>query len=139
MLRFWSKVNIPNLNACWEWQAGKFPKGYGAFYFNGKCQRANRVSWILTKGEIPKGLKVLHSCDNPPCVNPLHLSLGTTADNMKDRDQRGRHKNMKKTHCPKGHPYSGDNLYIQPSNRSRRCIECRKLSWLQAKKEKEQR
>jgi hypothetical protein len=90
--RFWSKVHIGNPDDCWEWQAGRNKDGYGHFFVSPQLrgQRANRVAWELTNGPIPKGLDVLHTCDNPPCCNPAHLFLGTHLDNMHDRDNKGR-------------------------------------------------
>lgn len=87
--RFWSKVIIRSADECWEWQSGTSPEGYGVFRINGKSQRAHRFAWFLHTGEMPK-LLILHSCDNPPCVNPAHLREGTDADNVKDKCQRKR-------------------------------------------------
>lgn len=89
--KFWSGTQISDLLGCWEWQKGLgSPFGYGVFYFDGKSQRAHRVSWTIVYGPIPAGLWVLHKCDNPGCVNPSHLYLGTAKDNMRDSVERGR-------------------------------------------------
>jgi hypothetical protein len=70
-------------------------------------------------------LKVLHRCDNPICVNPNHLFLGTSADNAQDREAKGRGGNSKKTHCPKGHPYDAENTYVRTRDGKRGCRICR--------------
>jgi hypothetical protein len=89
--RFWSKVRLV-VNTCWEWQASIDGKsGYGKFRLSeGGWDRAHRVSWRLLRGVIPRGLCVLHTCDNRLCVNPDHLYLGTKKDNAQDRERRGR-------------------------------------------------
>lgn len=75
---------------CWEWTAAKDAYGYGAVYAWGKVRKAHRVSYEIHKGPIPIGLDILHSCDNPGCLNPDHLSPGTDKDNAADRVSRGR-------------------------------------------------
>lgn len=90
--RFWTKVAIKaEYNLCWEWLAAKGDK-YGNFKLNGKGIPASRASYILTFGEIEKGLIVCHKCDNPICVNPNHLFLGTYSDNQQDMIIKGREK-----------------------------------------------
>lgn len=92
IVKFWNNVDKKD-NGCWEWKGSKIPTGYGHLNWE-TCRNAyaHRVSWILANGEIPDGLCVLHRCDNPPCVNPDHLFLGTMADNIRDRDAKERGK-----------------------------------------------
>lgn len=85
--RFWEKID--KSGDCWEWTAGRDTNGYGNAKLNG-VRLAHRISYTLEVGDIPKGMHVLHKCDNPPCVNPEHLYLGTQVENNLDRDNRGR-------------------------------------------------
>lgn len=83
--RFWSKVAILSKNVCWEWLAGKYRTGYGAFYVSKQGNKgAHRVAWEFTRGPIRDNLYVLHKCNNRGCVNPQHLYVGNQFDNMKD-------------------------------------------------------
>src|SRR5207237_6240778 len=87
--RFWSHVDATS--DCWVWTAARTPLGYGvAADEQRRARRAHRISWQLAHGPIPEGLRVLHHCDNPPCVRPSHLFLGTQFDNMADARQKGR-------------------------------------------------
>jgi len=123
-LTFWTRT-AHRENGCVEWTGARFATGYGVFRFRGKNARAHRVAWTLANGEIPQGIDVLHKCDNPCCVNPDHLFLGTDKDNHQDKARKGRHWQQKKTHCPHGHPYSQDNTYRPPSG-GRKCKTCLK-------------
>lgn len=89
--RFWPKVQKGE--GCWEWIGSRNAAGYGKMTVGGRGAghvRAHRVSWELANGPVPEGLWVLHTCDNPPCVRPDHLWLGTRLDNMRDCASKGR-------------------------------------------------
>lgn len=115
---------------CWEWKGASAACGYGKVYLpypgvrHGPYRKAHRVAYELQRGPIPDGLMVLHHCDNRRCVRGSHLFLGTNLDNMRDMAAKGRSAGAKKTHCPRGHPYDGSNLYIRPDGK-RDCVTCR--------------
>ena len=88
--RIWSKINKLRIDDCWEWQAATNKLGYGVVMYHGSGALAHRIVWLLENGDVPDGLCVLHTCDNPPCCNPEHLWLGTREDNNKDRAAKGR-------------------------------------------------
>lgn len=92
--RFWSKVDIKSEEECWTWKDGLQKNGYGYLSVGGRSGKnipAHRIAKTLSIGEeIPDGLVVMHSCDNPPCCNPGHLECGTQTDNIKDMVNKGR-------------------------------------------------
>ncbi len=97
--RFWSRVNkdgpirshCPEIGPCWLWTGPTDRKGYGRTHLGERSnQGAHQTAWIFTRGAITNGLWVLHRCDNPPCVNPNHLFLGTSNDNVQDAVEKGR-------------------------------------------------
>lgn len=92
--RFWSKVDRSEPDGCWNWTANRNNNGYGLFRPGGVAPKAlaHRLSYEERHGPIPKGGLILHSCDNPSCVNPDHLRVGSHTDNALDREARGRRK-----------------------------------------------
>lgn len=86
--RFWRKVG--KTDDCWYWIAAKSPKGYGNLWNGNRVEHAHRVAYKLFIGPIPDGLFVCHTCDEPSCVNPAHLFLGTNEDNQRDASRKGR-------------------------------------------------
>lgn len=89
--RFREGVSVRGENECWPWIKARVTDGYGTIAYGfGKIYATHRLAYILAYGEIPKGMMILHSCDNPPCCNPRHLKLGTNVDNIKDMIKKGR-------------------------------------------------
>ena len=127
--RYWSKVRVRE-SGCWEWVGARSTAGYGQLRVNGKALLAHRMAAEVEYGP-PNGLYCLHSCDNPPCVNPQHLRWGTPKDNMWDVVQRGRKlypPRMSQEHCPRGHEYTEDNSYLTNEG-TRACRKCYRQHW----------
>lgn len=87
---FWSHVKIGAPDECWPWLRGRTGSGYGRVRVGKIVVYTHRYAYALTHGAIPDGFVVCHKCDNPPCCNPAHLQPGTPAENMRDRDSKGR-------------------------------------------------
>ena len=110
-------ANVQKTKSCWKWLGRKLKKtGRGLFRKNKQTFYAPRISYLINKGDIGN-MCVLHSCDNPNCVNPKHLNLGTQTENIKDRDNKGRNR-LSHTHCKRGHQLSETNTrYYGPNKR----------------------
>lgn len=127
---FFQRIQLDETTGCWNWGGPVFANGYGSIRYDKRQVYVHRVSAHLYLGfDLNSPLHVLHRCDNRKCFNPKHLFIGTRLENMRDARDKGRLWQMKRTHCPKGHPYSGSNLYIRPgveAGRSKRgCRICR--------------
>lgn len=108
------RLSQSTAQGCWVWTGSKTTRGYGMLKLERSRTKvmAHRYVWEVAVGPIPKGLVIDHLCRNPSCINPAHLEPVTQAENMRrgvnhTNDQRAR------THCPRGHPLEGPNLYIQ--------------------------
>lgn len=131
--RFWAKVEEngpipaarPELGPCWMWKPLGSVHGYGQFASRGKTHLAHRLAYSLAKGPIASGLTIDHLCRVRNCVNPDHLEAVTRAENLRRAQswENGAAFQREKTHCPHGHPYSGDNLRICKDGK-RACRAC---------------
>jgi hypothetical protein len=122
---FLSMVDLNLLTGCWIW-TGAFQGHYGVYYDPGKrTSSAHRYSYEKFVGPIPVGKHLDHLCRNPACVNPGHLEPVTVRENLHRAHTSWAARNAAKTHCPKGHPLSGDNVYIHGGRQCRTC----KVEW----------
>lgn len=117
-------------SGCWEFQGQHDRFGYGLISDGPKgkvrVHRTHRLAYSLWVEPTPDGLVVCHRCDNPPCVNPAHLFLGTRTDNNRDAASKGHYDKPRLTECKRGHPMIGDNIYVRPDNGKRMCLACRR-------------
>jgi len=128
-IRFNEKYIPVTESGCWLWLGSQNGNGYGKFNLNGKTIYAHRYSYIKHIGIISEGLQIDHKCRVRCCVNPAHLEAVTSKENNRrgtSREVAGKYQ-LLKTHCPKGHPYSGKNLYLKKYKNgltTRRCRMC---------------
>ncbi len=121
---------------CWEWAKYRSSSGYGMIHRQGKPTYVHRVAYEMLVGPIPDGLHLDHLCRNPPCCNPLHLEPVTPRENWA-RGTSPSARNLRKTHCVKGHALVPPNLYMRPDAGGRCCRACFHLIYL-AKKARRQ-
>lgn len=128
LVRFMERYEI-SLSGCWNWIWKKDKDGYGLFHARPNHQKAHRFSYELHKGSIPPNMLVCHTCDNPSCVNPEHLWVGTVLDNNRDKENKGRGFShyRGKTHCKRGHEFCEKTVYLTPRG-TRTCKICRRYS-----------
>ena len=121
--RFWDKCCTQDESGCWLWTGARFKAGYAGIRWGGAAKYGHRVAYEVLVGEVPAGLELDHLCRTPACVNPDHLEPVSHRENLAraDHSNQGR-DHAEKTHCPSGHPYSGDNLYV--SRKGRQCKTC---------------
>lgn len=133
-VRFWRQVDRdPQQWTCWLWTGGTTPFGYGlARRSDGSQWRgvvAHRVAWELMRGPIPHDMQVLHRCDEPSCVNPIHLFLGTQRDNVRDMLMKGR-SSRRRERCKRGHVLAETGRWLSATKRL--CAVCqavRRRAW----------
>jgi hypothetical protein len=124
LVRYLDAVEVRGPDECWGWDKSVGSHGYGQIGWQDNDLRSNylahRIAFAIYHGEIPWNLTVDHLCHVKTCQNPNHLRLLPNVDNARDNGQGA------KTHCPQGHPYGGDNLYIDGRGH-RRCNACRRM------------
>ena len=123
--RFEDKVFYPDGPlGCWEWMGARNADGYGQLVFCGRWFKAHRFFYEVLVGAVPQGLEIDHLCRNRACVNPDHMETVTHQENIRRGDQINKGWERYKTHCPKGHAYTEDNLVKQGLSNKRKCKTC---------------
>ena len=124
--RFLAKI-VAYPHGCHIWQAYTDTDGYGRFKVNGRMVNSHRFAYELFVGPIPAGLQIDHLCRVRNCVNVKHLEVVTQAENIRrgDAGKASGARERAKMHCPAGHPYAGENLYVRPDGR-RKCRACQR-------------
>ncbi len=116
------RIEISDVDDCWNWTATKSKRGYGYANVDGRSYRAHRLSYMIFVGEIPDGLVLDHICNNPSCVNPAHLEAKTQRANIL-RGTSPTASNHRKQTCKRGHPLDSTNL-MQRADGNRNCLIC---------------
>lgn len=124
MPRFWAKVR--KTDTCWFWDGAKSGPGYGSFWDCHHVIRAHRFAYAALVGSVPADKEVHHTCYEPSCVNPAHLRLVTSQENLLDSPRTWATRNRSKSHCKHGHPLVKANLWLGGLPR-RVCKVCIKL------------
>jgi hypothetical protein len=126
---FWSQVDkvgpikSDELGPCWLWLAYVMPTGYSFWQIGRRKTTAHRFAYELVYGPIPDGLHIDHLCKTRSCVRPSHLEAVTQAEN----NRRAAKVRGRKTHCPRGHEYAGENLYVT-ANKQHACRACKRIT-----------
>lgn len=128
-------ANTQRTPTCWLWTGSVVGDGYGEFQYMGKRYSAHRLALQLDGRPVPRGMHADHTCRNKLCVNPAHLRVVTPKVNALENSVGVAAINAAKTHCPKGHPLSGANLYLEKKG-SRSCKECHRIATRQWKQKK---
>jgi hypothetical protein len=121
-----AKIRPVPITGCWEWIGAKDSRGYGNVKVGGHVRKAHVVVYEALRGPIATGLECDHLCRVPWCVNPDHMELVAHAENVRRGAARWvpGERQRAKTHCPRGHAYSPENTYVQPSMGGRACRTC---------------
>lgn len=125
--RFWAKVTPCPMSGCWLWFGAWQKHGHGQTCHQNRVVYAHRRAYEALVGPIPEGLQIDHLCRVRCCVNPAHLEPVTARENTL-RGESISVRYARRSACPNGHPYSGDNLYVKPDG-SRACRACRREQW----------
>lgn len=120
--RIRSRMVCDDVSGCWNWAGAVSNRSYGSIYYEGRMQKAHRVMWIISRGEIPNVMDLDHLCRNRICINPEHLEPVTRSENLLRSPLMDR--NSRRTHCIRGHEFTEENTRYRPGSGHRTCITC---------------